>query len=215
MRQTIGGPDWIDTARFDVLVQTGTGSPPLEPDGFPAQLFAMIRALLEERFSLVVHNEVREQPMYRLVLARRDGALGPGLRKLAIDCHASMKAMTEGQRMPMRDGRGPDCTFGGPPGRLQGNAITIDMLSRVLGRHVNRAVVNQTGLDGNFDVDLNFSPEFIPPPPGTAPGDVPAPASDAPSIFTAVHEQLGLRLESTKGPVDVLIVDRAERPTEH
>jgi len=214
MRQTVGGPEWLDTARFDVLVQTGSGNPPVDPDGFPGQLFAMIRTLLEERFALVVHNEVREQPVYRLVTVR-PGTIGPGLKRVAIGCAAAMKAMTGGERPPIREGRGPDCTFGGPPGRLQGNAVTIDMISRVLGRQVNRPVINQTGLDGSFDLDLHFSPEFAPPPPGAAPGDPPPAASDAPSIFTAVQEQLGLRLESTRGPADVLVVDKAERPTEN
>jgi uncharacterized protein (TIGR03435 family) len=225
-RPTEGGPNWIDTARFDILVQTGTGTPPNDPDGFPGQLFAMMQALLRERFGLVVHNEMREQPIYRLVRVRPGGPLekgplekGPlwkGLRSVPEGCAAALKTLTGGQRAEWRPGRGPDCTFGGPPGQLQGNAVSMDMIARVLGAQVRRHVVNETGIAGSFDLDLTFSPEFVQGPPGSrAPGDpLPAP-SDAPSIFTAVQEQLGLRLETARGPVDVFIVDRASMPTEN
>jgi uncharacterized protein (TIGR03435 family) len=79
-REITGGPDWIDSARFDVLAQTGVGTPPVDPDGFPSGLFAMIRTLLEERFQLRVHNEVRERRIYALVIPRRDGQLGAASR---------------------------------------------------------------------------------------------------------------------------------------
>jgi uncharacterized protein (TIGR03435 family) len=215
-REIVGGPDWIDSVRFDVLVQTGIGTPPVDPDGFPSETFAMIRTLLQERFQLAVHNEVRERPIYELVLARRDGRLGAGLQKVEADCASAMKAMSEGRPAPAREKRGPDCTIGGGPGRLIANAVTVDVLARVLGGRVGRTVVDETGLSGSFDVDLVFSQELTSPlPGGRDPDDRPAATADAPSIFTAVQEQLGLRLESARGPVDVLVVDKAERPTEN
>lgn len=215
MRETVGGPAWIGEARFDVLVQTGTGTPMSDPDGFPGQLFAMIRAMLEERFGLVAHNEVREAPIYRLVTARRDGSLGTGLRRVALDCSVALNTLAAGGAAQWREGRGPDCTVGGPPGTLQGNVVTLDMLARVIGRQLNRHTANATGIDGHFDMDLTFSPELVQALPGRQPGDpLPAPTV-APSIFTAVQEQLGLKLESARGPVDVLVVDRAEMPTEN
>jgi uncharacterized protein (TIGR03435 family) len=212
-RETVGGPDWIDSARFDIVVQTGNGSPPVEIDGFPQQLFEMIRTMLQDRFKLVTHNEVRQAPIYRLTVARTDARLGPGLKRVVDGCGAAMKALSDGQQATARGRRGADCTFGGPPGQVQGNAVTLDMLSRVLGRQVDRPVINATGIDGSFDVDLTFSPEFAPLPPGAAPGEPAPAASDGPSIFAALQEQLGLKLEPARGPVDVLIVDRAERPT--
>ncbi len=212
-RETEGGPEWMDTARFDVLVQTGSGTPPVEPDGFPRQLFTMIQALLQDRFGLQAHDEVRERPIYRLVRVNPGGPLGSGLEPTTAACGEAMSAITGGQRATMRTGRGPDCTFGGPPGELQGNAVTVDMLSRVIGAQVRRPVVNDTGIEGSFDVDLTFSPEFVPPPPGSRVGDPPPRQTDAPSIFTALQEQLGLKLEPARGPVDVLIVDAAHMPT--
>jgi len=214
MRETLGGPPWIDQARFDVIVQTGSGAPKVDPDGFPSETFAMIRAMLAERFRLVTHNDQRDAPIYRLVAARQGGSLGPGLRRVNVDCSTAMTTQAAGKGLPQRDGRGPDCTFGGPPGSLQGNAVTLDMIARVIGRQLNRHTVNATGIDGYFDLDLTFSPELVQALPGRTPGDpLPAP-TDAPSIFTAVQEQLGLRLESARGQVDVLVVDRAEMPTD-
>jgi uncharacterized protein (TIGR03435 family) len=215
MRETIGGPPWIDQARFDVIVQTGSGAPRVDADGFPSETFAMIRAMLAERFRLVTHNEQRETPIYRLVAARQGSSLGPGLRRVNVDCSTAMTTQAAGKGLPQRDGRGPDCTFGGPPGSLHGNAVTLDMIARVIGRQLNRHTVNATGIDGYFDLDLTFSPELVQSLPGRAPGDpLPAP-TDAPSIFTAVQEQLGLRLEAARGRVDVLVVDRAEMPTDN
>jgi len=211
-REIEGGPAWIDTARFDVLVQTGSGAPPTDPEGFPGTLFAMIQTLLRERFSLATHEEVRERPIYRLVTVRADSRLGPELKAVAGGCGEALKALSNGERATERTGRGPDCAFGGPPGQLQGNAVTMDMLARVIGGQVRRPVVNATGIEGSFDVDLTFSPEFVPPPPGSRVGDLPPSPSDAPSIFTALQEQLGLRLESARGEVSVLVVDRAEMP---
>lgn len=215
-RQVVGGPDWIDTARFDVVVLTGSGAPPVEPDGYPAQLFAMMRAMLADRFGLVTHEEVREGAVYRLVLSRRDREPGPGLKPVEAACAGAMRAISGGSRSAWRPGRGPDCSFGGPPGQLQGNAVTIDMLSRILGREARRPVINETGLAGSFDVDVKFSPEFGPPPPGAAdPAERPVVNPDSPSIFTAIQEQLGLKLESSRGPIDVLVIDKAERPIEN
>jgi uncharacterized protein (TIGR03435 family) len=214
MRETTGGPPWIEQARFDVLVQTGTGAPTVDPDGFPSETFAMIRAMLAERFGLVTHNEQRDAPIYRLVASRQGGSLGPGLRRVNADCSTAMTTQAAGKGLPWREGRGPDCTFGGPPGNLQGNAVTLDMIARVIGRQVNRHTVNATGIDGYFDLDVKFSPELVQSLPGRVPGDpLPAP-TDAPSIFTAVQEQLGLRLEAARGHVDVLVVDKADADRE-
>jgi uncharacterized protein (TIGR03435 family) len=105
------------------------------------------------------------------------------------------------------------------PGNLSGGSSSMTQLSNVLARFVSRTVVDRTGLTGNYDLDLQWTPDQMPQGfgRGEAPPGAPAmPAVDpnGPSIFTAVQEQLGLRLESTKAPVDVLVIDRAELPTE-
>jgi uncharacterized protein (TIGR03435 family) len=215
-REVVAGPEWLDTVRFDVVAQTGTGTPPTDPDGFPGTLFAMLRALLEERFKVATHNEAREQSMYALVLSRRDGSLGPGLKRLESGCAAAMKQMNAGEKPTPRPGRGPDCSLGGGPGRLQANAVSLDIFTRALSNEVGRHVVDRTGVSGDFDIDITFAPEFRPGRAGGPPPDAAALAGgDRPSIFTALQEQLGLKLESTRGPVDVLVVDRAEMPTEN
>jgi uncharacterized protein (TIGR03435 family) len=215
-RDVVGGPEWLDTVRFDIIAQTGTGTPPTAPDGFPGPLFAMMRTLLEERFNVAAHNETRDQPIYALVLARRDGSLGPGLKRLESGCASAMKQMNAGEKPTPRPGRGPDCSLGGGPGRLQANAVSLDIFTRALSNEVGRYVVDRTGVSGDFDIDITFAPEFSPGRRGGPPPDAAALAGgDRPSIFTAIQEQLGLKLESTRGPVDVLVVDRAEMPTEN
>jgi uncharacterized protein (TIGR03435 family) len=107
------------------------------------------------------------------------------------------------------------CAIRAVRGRIDASAISTQQLAGVLGRILSRPVVDRTGLSGNFDVTLEFRPDFqaafnVDPEPFE-----PAAAPDAPSIFTAMEEQLGLKLESTRGPVDVLVIDRAEKPTEN
>jgi uncharacterized protein (TIGR03435 family) len=144
----------------------------------------LLRSLLEDRFTLRVHREQRQMSIYALVRARNDGGLGPQFKQSTPDCFQESAK----------------CGFrGGPVGRIKADAIPMDILTQLLGNATDRIVVDHTGLTGGFDIDLEWSPEQT--------------ASDKPSIFTAVQEQLGLRLESTKGPVDVLVIDHVERPT--
>jgi uncharacterized protein (TIGR03435 family) len=218
--QVIGGPDWIESQRFDVnaVLPKSATPPPL------ATRWLMLRSLLAERFNLGAHSESREMPIYELVLARSDGRLGAGLRPAGEDC-APMK-FPPGMKPPppppapppgAKPGPGPG---GGCPmfmgnGFLSGRRTTIAALSRLIGNAVRRPIVDKTGLDGVYDVDLEFAPEFGPqlppglaPPPG-APAVTDAPR-DGPSIFTAMQEQLGLKLESARGPVEVIVIDRVE-----
>jgi uncharacterized protein (TIGR03435 family) len=209
-REVVGGPDWLDTDRFDIVAQANE---PLrvDPDGFPREPFAMIRTMLAERFGLRVHEDRRERPIYQLVRAR--GAdLGSRLQRSSIDCGKEMADQAKGNRPRLlADGRAA-CALGGPPGRLLGAGLGMPQLAAALVRLVGREVVDRTQLDGAFDWDIEFRPEMAQPF-----GNEPAPASDAfndrPSIFTALQEQLGLRLESTKGFVDVLVIDAVSGPT--
>jgi bla regulator protein blaR1 len=211
-REILGGPDWIDSVRFDIIAKAEE-TPHVDPGGFPGELFAMVRGMLAERFKLSVHEETRERPIYALVLARRDGTLGPALHKSEVDCAAVMREQVQG-RTPAKTPSGVlPCAVGTPPGRLVAIGLTIDMLANVLSRHAGRPVIDTTGLTGAFDWNIEFAPDFHSPLPADGPAAIEKEASDRPSIFTALQEQLGLKLESTRGTVGVLVIDHAERPT--
>jgi uncharacterized protein (TIGR03435 family) len=216
--QISGGPKWIESERFDIVAKAA-GDPQPGPNGPPPEMFLMLRSLLAERFQLVVHRESKELPIYTLVMARSDGKLGPQMHASATDCAALMSAMRArgGPPAPPAPGERMPCGMRMFPGNLSGGASTTAQLTNVLARFVSRTVVDQTGLTGAFDLDLQWTPDQMPqgrgdPPPGAPP--LPAIDPNGPSIFTAVQEQLGLKLESTKGPVDVLVIDRVEHPTE-
>ncbi len=217
-REIIGGPSWFNEARFDVLAQASGGLPPVDADGFPSQLLAMFRATLEERFRLAVHWEARERPVYHLVFSRDDRRLGPRLvpAPATVDCAQAMAATLGGERREPRPGRGQECSLSltSDPGSLQFNAVTMGVLARALGAEgAGREVIDRTGLSGIFDADLLFLPEIA------LGGLSPERIARDPlfrgrvGLFTALQEQLGLKLEPATGPVQVLVIDRAERPT--
>jgi uncharacterized protein (TIGR03435 family) len=217
-RDIIGGPSWFNESRFDVLAQASGGLPPVDVDGFPSQLLAMFRAMLEDRFQLAVHWEARERPVYNLEFARDDRRLGPKLvRVTVVDCAQETAARLAGERREPRPGRGQECSLSltSDPGSIQANAVTVRVLARALGSEgAGREVVDHTGLSGTFDVDLLFMPEIA------LGGLSPDRTARDPlfqgrtGIFTALQEQLGLKLEPATGEVQVLVIDRAERPTE-
>jgi uncharacterized protein (TIGR03435 family) len=207
-REILGGPAWIDSDRFDVIA-TAERPPQTDPNGFPEGLLGMIRAFVEDRFKVKVHNEQRDAQIYALVLARGDGKTGSALRSVPDACATAMKAMTD--RTP-RSGP-PPCSFRAVAGQLIGTGVTLTMFGNVLSGYVGRTVLDRTALPGSFDIDLTFDPaSAAKTPPGAPPGPT-VPDDTAPSIFTALQEQHGLKLESTRGRVDVLVVDAAEPPT--
>jgi len=180
-------------------------------------LVGMLRAALEERFRLVARWETRERPIYNLVMARSDRRLGPKLVPAVADCAQATTAMLEGRPPGTRTGRGPECSLSrtSDPGSIQANAVTPAFLARALGAEgAGRDVVDRTGLSGTFDVDLLFVPEI------TLGGISAERIARDPlyqgraGFFTALQEQLGLKLEPSTGAVQVLVIDRAERPTE-
>jgi uncharacterized protein (TIGR03435 family) len=221
--QLIGGPKWIDTDRFDVVAKAPEDSPS-GPNVPSAQMYPMIRTLLAERFKLAVHHETRELPIYALMLARGDGRLGPQMKPAAVDCAPLRGARGSAPPpIPPAPGERLACGIRMSPGNLSGGGTTMAQLTTVLARFVDRVIVDRTALTGSFDVDLTWTPDRLPQGgpglqggPGGAPPAPPLSAIDpnGPSIFTAVQEQLGLKLESTKGPVDVVVIDSAEHPTE-
>lgn len=206
---------WLDSDRFDIIAKAEEGAS-------ADRLRLMLRALLAVRFRLVARNTTAEMPIYALRLARNDGALGPRLRRTAdIDCGRFM-ADRGGVPPPLpRDPKDvPTCVIRAEPGLIVARSRTMQDLTTVAFPRVveDRVVVDRTGLTGSYDVLLEWAPDPRPfataadlPPGLPAP---PPPPSGGPSIFTAIQEQLGLRLQSDKGPVDVLMIDRVERPSE-
>ena len=233
-RQVIGGPGWLETDRFDILAKS-------PPGAVQAQFPERMQALLVERLNLKTHRETREMPIYALVLARNDGRLGPQIVTSPVDCSPGAAPAARGranisppaaagaggrQQMPM-PGMPALGTDPRPCGimmgtRLSGGGTTMAGIANMLQNYTGRLVEDRTGLSGAFDFDLAFTPDpalrgrgpggGLPAQPG-APGPTDDP--DGVSIFTAVQEQLGLRLESTRGPVEVLVIDSAERPAEN
>jgi uncharacterized protein (TIGR03435 family) len=175
----VGTPKWLDSESYRIVAKPSPGSLPKDNEESHQQLAERLQSLLADRFHLEVHWETRELPIYELVVAKD----GPKMKEVPADS-ANFKL-----RMPS----GHIFTQGGGK---------IGMLAAVLGSHVGREVVDKTGLDGYYVIDLQFSPNDSP--------------DDArPSLFTALQEQLGLKLESRKGSVKVLVVDRIERPSEN
>ena len=215
--QVEGGPDWMDSVGFDIVAKAEGDVAPPAPGGPVSPINLMIRSLLAERFKLVVRNETKDLPIYALTLARPDGKLGPQLSLATTDCAAVMKAaMGRGgppQPPPMQGDR-LLCGMRIGPNRIDMGGFALSELVNGLGVLLGRTVVNHTGLTGNYDLRLTFSREQIPGIPLPAGIQLPPEDPDAPSIFTALQEQAGLKLESTRGPVQMLIVDRAEMPVE-
>ena len=205
--QVDGGPEWVRSDRWSIEAKA-TG-----PQR-PAAMRLMVRRLLAERFGLQTHLESRELPTYELLMARRDGRLGPNLKAATVDCRPFLTGERPRDESPREDASGfPRCSTGGRSvagaftPRLNGQPISA--LARLLEPIVRRRVIDRTGLQGIFDVELTVSLEvagLTSPPPG-------AQINEAPSVFTALQEQLGLRLEAARGPVDVLVIDLAVQPT--
>ena len=234
--QISGGPSWLSSDHYDIVAKIdpavqesinaarGGIGPAAVPGVGPNPLQLMIRSLLAERFKLVVHNETKEQTIYALVVARLDGKLGPALKKSEVDCAALMAARARGQGAPPalpQPGQRLPCAVRIGPGNLSASAGTLAQFAQSLGMFVGRVVVDKTGLTGGYDIDLTWTPDQMPQRGAGAAGDQPIRVNgvdidpNGPSIFTAVQEQLGLKLDSQKGPVEMLVIDRAEKPVEN
>ncbi|HXA65820.1 MAG TPA: TIGR03435 family protein [Bryobacteraceae bacterium] len=210
--QISGGPGWINTDRYDILAKAersaGTENLPGDPRTMTDeqrktvgdQMRERLRALLADRFQLTLHRETKEESVYALVVAKN----GPKL-----------------QESQTKEGTGPHGMLRMGRGEVAGQGVQLQGLTMVLSDQLGRTVIDRTGLKGNFDFKLTWTPD-----PGQSagpPGGGPPPGADAPpppdpngpSIFTALQEQLGLRLESQKGPVEMLVIDRVEKPSEN
>jgi len=216
--QVQGAPDWTRTDRFDISAKLD-GDPPLAPltGSEPDRMTLALRTLLADRFKLGTHWETQELPIYALVPARADGKLGPNMHPSSTDCEAvraaSDAAAREGRtNNPNTSDRVVCGVRNSGYGRFQFGGNPMSLFANALANQVARVVTDRTGLSGNWDFELTFTPERIRQQAlaGTVPPDV---DPNGPSIFTAIQEQLGLKLESTKGPVQVLVIDHIEQPS--
>jgi uncharacterized protein (TIGR03435 family) len=173
--EIVGGPDWLDEDRFDILAKAEQST------NGDAVLMDMLQTLLADRFKLKLHRETRTMTAYVLEVGKN----GPKLEK-AENGEASTNSSNSNGRAS-----------------IEARASSMDRLARTLARSVDLPVVNRTGLDGNFNFKLQWTPQQSQP--SNRPDDV--------SIFTAIQEQLGLRLRSEKVPVEVLVIDSAEKPS--
>jgi uncharacterized protein (TIGR03435 family) len=185
--QIVGGPGWLDSGMYDIDAKSSSEVDvrlKAMPDGDAAQQKrVMVRELLKERFSLTTHEETRVLPVYILVLAKGGAKFQPS------------------------DHSGTRIDVGRSRIHVQGSDDTIGLLARELAQSQGRLVVNRTGLTGRYDLTLRWTPDETPllngePDPNAPPG-----------LFTAIQDQLGLKLESGKGPVPVLVIDHIEPPS--
>lgn len=210
-------PDWTLSARYDIVARSGAALPPGAASRSSMQM--MLRTLLADRFTLAAHTETQQRPLYELVRARRDGPPGSQLRRATGECAARRAAA---QASTATTPPGPP-GFGGCGssirlGRILMGGSPLQTLGDVLSRLSQRVVVDRTGLEGEWDVELTFSPDpsSLQLPPGVPlPPAVTDVDANAPPLFTALEDQLGLKLQPTRGPVQILVVDRVEPPAEN
>jgi uncharacterized protein (TIGR03435 family) len=221
----VSGPGWLDTERYDIAAK-------MPPDTTKEQFALMLQNLLAERFKLTLHHETKDLPLYELVVGRN----GPKLKPWVEDPNAPPPP-SPGTPPPLgKDGRpivSPGQTMmsvsmnnGVQRMRLTTTKQSLARFADMLANQLGRPVVDKTGLIGEFNDDLEYSPDGLsgagggllpplpPPPPGAGgpPGTSPAGDQDgAPSLITAIQEQLGLRLESKKEPLDLLVIDHADK----
>jgi uncharacterized protein (TIGR03435 family) len=197
-------PDWAEDTSFDISAVYAN-----DPPATQADVRLMLQHLLRDRFGFQLHREKRVIPAYDLTLLHKNGELGDNMKPSSIDCE---KLMAE--KRPLREAGGPSavspsgkrpaCSIFATRRYLTGGGVNIQQLSGTLQSMLAKPVVDRTGLQGRFDVEAKWS--LL-----DDTGD--SPQADAPSIFYAVREQLGLRLDLHKEPFDVMVIDRLTQPT--
>jgi uncharacterized protein (TIGR03435 family) len=185
--QIEGGPKWADSTKYDVDATPGSrpqGAPATPPGWSIVRL--KVQTLLKDRFHLQLHRETRTGPVYSLAIAK-GGIKSSGLSAT----------------------KNPNRGINAGQGTMLGEAASMTQLAYKLSRLLQRPVVNNTGLEGNYDFKLEWTPDPGP----SAPDGRPVETSVGPSLFSALQQQLGLRLEATKGPVDILVIDHVDKPS--
>ncbi len=210
--QISGEPGWANSEKYDIEAKdfdsVVENFPNLPPEERMGHIELCVQSLLADRLKLKLRHETRELPVYVLVIAKS----GPRMKVTTPG-----NIYLDGWKGP--DGKShPDQGFDSEKsGEVTAQAVQMEQFARYLSRQVGRTVLDQTGLRDNFDFKLKWSPDENRAAMSDAPGAEAVPISDSsgPSIFTALQEQLGLKLEATKGPVEVLVIEHVERPTEN
>jgi uncharacterized protein (TIGR03435 family) len=209
-----GGGPWIESEHYDIEAKA-EGNPTED------EFREMLRSLLAERFRLALRPETRELPIYTLVPAKNGARPGGGLVTTKEGSCTRIEDYS-GPQPPPETRTPPICGFkqrlrpqtqGAPLMQLQGLGITINWLARALGTTLNRQITDETGIGGTFDFTIEYAPDD-----NLLPGAMPDSQSSnttGPSLFTALQEQLGLKLESRKGPVEVFAIDHVEKPSDN
>jgi len=201
--QILGEPGWAKSDRFDIEAKVAGPDVPTIDKLTLDQRRSMNRQILTDRFKLAAHNETRELPAYVLSVARG----GPKFKE--------SKYNPDNRGAVHGSGR-----FSMSRGKLSGQEAEMPFIVSILSRELGRTVIDKTGLPGKYEITLQWTPDGDAAPPAraadsTQPGASPSPTDSGPSIFTAIQEQLGLKLDSTKGPVPVLVIDDIEKPAEN
>jgi bla regulator protein blaR1 len=211
----LGEPNWVKN-RFDIEAKVDAeDAPKLKKMKFD-QRRAMVLPLLEDRFNLKYHHETRELPMYALVVAKG----GLKMKATAPDDPPKADSAPKPEDGDAKDKprMGRHSLMMNGRGHLESTGTTTEMLSHVLARELGRTVVNKTDLTGNYDYTLQWTPDDVGTPmggdAGPGKGDI-SPDAGGPTLLTALEEQLGLKLESQKGTVDVIVIDHIDLPSEN
>ena len=226
--EIVGGPPWQNVDKFDIQAKAEDAA--INTDG----MLKMLQALLADRFKLKVHTETREVPIYNLVVARSDGKLGPLMKPSTDTCpdfketqQKMLEAIARGgpgalQSLMGRPGENKPCSItqvppsASNPGALtmQARGQSLDLLALVLTQLTGRPVVNKTGLTGAYDYDVTIDLQTIVGIYQQLGLNVPVPPNlpEGPSLMTSLQENLGLKLDSSRGPGSVLVIDSAELP---
>jgi len=220
----VDGPGWLDSAHFEVNAR-------VPDDAAIADVQTMLQSLLKERFNLVVTREQRDLPVY---LLQSTGSSGPRLWQPGQECRpVSPPPGVPPPPAPPPPPAGAVMTILNQPklgggcasmfftGHFSARNVPLSLLAFQLSRMLRRQVLDHTALAGRYDFDLTFTPDAGPAQIGNVgvigggAGGPPAPSAEAPALSTALREQLGLRLESSRAPIDVVVVERVSAPTEN
>jgi uncharacterized protein (TIGR03435 family) len=233
--QIVGAPDWDMSDKFDLQATASFSS---NPQTMGKELQAAIRALLADRFKLKFHLETRELPVSALVIARSDGRLGQDLKPSTSECSKPSEEQTKAleslssgdptamlavmKGAPLKCTVTPRLPTAPTPGTLpmigmHGDGQPMEVVVQLLKQFTGRLIVDKTGLTGLYDFDIQIDMQTMLAAASSLGVNVPVPAnlppSDGPSLLTALQEQLGLKLDSQRGPVEVIVIDSVEKPS--
>jgi uncharacterized protein (TIGR03435 family) len=206
--EVTGGPAWIDSDLYDIDAKSER--PPTPSPQFANLQWRRLQTLLHDRYNLAIHRETRQLPLYELTVAKGGLKVQPAtcIQRITGDTNIAPDKKQSDYCGPAGRGRG----------RIEASGAAMAFLADMLSSQLSRPVVDRTGIPGDFQIHLAYAPDALAASPGapvSRPADAAATADLGPDIFTAMQEQLGLKLQPAKGPVEVLVIDHAEKPTEN